>query len=127
MTTGEKIKAERKKAGLTLEELSGKIGVSFQTLSQWKTDRRKPKFETLCKIADALNITVYEFLPTCAVMRTEPINNCQALPEVALDLGTSIRLRRIAAKLNKPQEQVVKDLVYGLYNLLRTDEGEENG
>lgn len=63
MTTGEKIKTARKKAGLTQRELGGKIGVSYQTLAQWENDLRKPKPETLQRIASALELKWYDLLP----------------------------------------------------------------
>ena len=63
VTTGEKIKTARKKAGLTQRELGGKIGVSYQTLAQWENDLRKPKPETLQRIASALEVKWYDLLP----------------------------------------------------------------
>lgn len=56
MTTGERIKAARKKAGMTQAELALKLDIPFQSISQWERDIRKPKKETISKIADALNI-----------------------------------------------------------------------
>lgn len=56
MTTGERIKAARKTAGMTQAELASKLDIPFQSISQWERDVRKPKKETLAKIADALNI-----------------------------------------------------------------------
>lgn len=60
MTTGERIKAARKKAGLTQAQLAEKLGVPFQSISQWERDTRKPKMETLAKIAEALGTSVSE-------------------------------------------------------------------
>ena len=56
MTTGERIKAARKRAGMTQAELSSKLGIPFQSISQWERNIRKPKQETIAKIADALNV-----------------------------------------------------------------------
>lgn len=58
MTTGQRIKAARKAAGMTQKELGEKIGVSYQGIAQWENDLRNPKFETLQRIADALNVKV---------------------------------------------------------------------
>ena len=63
MTTGEKIKAARKKAGLTQKELGRRIGVAYQTLAQWENDLRKPKYATLQRIAAALNVEWTELVP----------------------------------------------------------------
>lgn len=57
MTTGERIKAARKKAGMTQAELAAKLDVPFQSISQWERDIRNPKHETIEKIAHALNTT----------------------------------------------------------------------
>ena len=51
---GKSIKAARKAAGLTQKELAQKLGISFQSVAQWENDLRRPKFETIQKIADAL-------------------------------------------------------------------------
>lgn len=57
MTTGEKIKAARKaaKPPMTQRDLASKLGLSFQTVSQWERGERNPKIETLGKIANALD------------------------------------------------------------------------
>ena len=60
MTTGQRIKEARKKAGLTQKELAAKLGIAYQTLAQWENDLRNPKRETLQKIASALGINWYE-------------------------------------------------------------------
>lgn len=60
MTVGDCIKAARKKAGLTQAELAAKLSISAVGVSQWENNLRNPKFETLRKIADALNISVYD-------------------------------------------------------------------
>lgn len=56
MTTGQRIKAARKNAGLTQKELGQKLGVAYQTLAQWENDLRNPKPETLRRIANALDM-----------------------------------------------------------------------
>lgn len=61
MTIGQKIKATRKNAGLTQKELAQKMGLSFQSIAQWENDLRKPKIETLKKIADALECPIDTF------------------------------------------------------------------
>lgn len=63
MTTGERIKAARKNAKLTQKELGAKLGIAYQTLAQWENDLRNPKYETLQKIASALEIDLSELLP----------------------------------------------------------------
>ena len=58
MTTGQRIKEARKNAGMTQKELGEKLGVSFQGIAQWENDLRKPKLESLQKIATALDVPI---------------------------------------------------------------------
>ena len=60
MTTGQRIKAARKKVGLTQKELGERMGQSFQSIAQWENDLRNPKLETLQRIAAALGVSIYE-------------------------------------------------------------------
>ena len=62
MTTGQLIKAARKKAGVTQGELGKKIGVSGSSLAQWENDLRNPKLDTLQRIASALGVPVQELI-----------------------------------------------------------------
>ncbi|WP_302659124.1 helix-turn-helix domain-containing protein [uncultured Dysosmobacter sp.] len=57
MTTGQILKAARKKAGFTQAELAAKLNIPYQSISQWERDLRQPKAETLEKIAEALGIS----------------------------------------------------------------------
>lgn len=63
MTTGQLIKDARKNAGLTQAELAKKLGVPYQSISQWERDIRNPKSETLKKIAEALDVTLLDLSP----------------------------------------------------------------
>ena len=54
MTTGEIIKAERKKAGLTQAKLGEKIGVSGSMIGQWENNLRNPKNESILKLGSVL-------------------------------------------------------------------------
>lgn len=56
MTTGQRIKAARKKANMTQAELATLLEIPFQSVSQWERDIRRPKKETLEKIAEKLGV-----------------------------------------------------------------------
>ena len=58
MTTGQRIKAARKAAGLTQADLANKVGVPYQSIGQWERDERNPKLETLERIAAALGVRI---------------------------------------------------------------------
>lgn len=62
MTTGQRIKAARKKAGMTQADLAKKLGISYVNISQLEKDQRNPKLETLQRIAAALGISIYELI-----------------------------------------------------------------
>ena len=54
---GKVIKARREKAGLSQKELGELIGMSQQQLSQYESGTRRPKLETVSKMAKALNMS----------------------------------------------------------------------
>lgn len=58
MTVGQRIRAARKRAGLTQKELGEKLGLSFQGVAQWENNLRNPKHETIQRIAKALGVSV---------------------------------------------------------------------
>lgn len=62
MQIGERIKAARKKAGLTQKQLGEKMGISYQAVAQWENDLRNPKIETLRAIANALGVPVSDLI-----------------------------------------------------------------
>ena len=63
MELGQIIQEKRKKAGLTQKELAKKIGVATITIQQYERGLREPKLETVARIAEALNVSVSEFIP----------------------------------------------------------------
>lgn len=56
MTIFERLKAARKKAGLTQVEVSERMGISKHSYTQWELGYRNPTIKTLKKIASALDI-----------------------------------------------------------------------
>lgn len=59
---GENIKKQRKKAGITQMELANRIGVPFQSISQWECGKRNPKYNSVVKIAKAIGCNPGEIL-----------------------------------------------------------------
>ncbi len=60
MEIGKNITAFRKDAGMTQEDLAGRIGVSAQAVSKWETGVSMPDILLLPVIADAFDVTVDE-------------------------------------------------------------------
>ncbi len=62
MFIGEKIKKLRKEKGLTQKELAKRLGVTQQMIASYENGVRYPKMETIKKIADALNVDMFELI-----------------------------------------------------------------
>ena len=62
MTTGEKIKQARTAAGLTQKDLAAKLEIVPNTISQYENGTRKPKIETLRRIANAIDFPLFELI-----------------------------------------------------------------
>lgn len=60
-TLGERMKARRKKLGLSQSELAVQVGLSYAQIGRYETKDVQPSAETLKKIAETLEISV-EFL-----------------------------------------------------------------
>ncbi len=58
MTLGQKIKAARKNAGLTQEQLAEKLMVSRPAVTKWESDKGIPDIENLKAIARLLNVSL---------------------------------------------------------------------
>lgn len=71
MNTGERIKQARKAAGLTQKELGDKLGITYQQIGQYENGKRKPKLETLQRIADALEIEMLSLLTKEYITQTD--------------------------------------------------------
>ena len=63
MTTGQLIRAARKKKKMTQAELAEKLKISYVGVSQWENGIRNPKYDTIRKIADALDVDWTDLVP----------------------------------------------------------------
>lgn len=62
MKLSEKILYYRKKAGLSQEELAGRVGVSRQAVSKWELGDAAPEVDKLRALAREFGVTVDELL-----------------------------------------------------------------
>ena len=62
MEIGELIKNTRVRKGMTQAELAERLGVTPQAISQYERGVKKPKYETIKKIAMALDASLSDFL-----------------------------------------------------------------
>ena len=76
-----RIKELCKEKGITLNQLAEKIGISQPSISGIATGKQKPAFDTLEKMADALEVTPAElFAPQPTITITCP--KCGTVLEV---------------------------------------------
>ena len=61
MTIGERIKSARKQMGMTQQELAERLETSYTGISLWESGKRKPKPESLKRIAEVLNVPTTYF------------------------------------------------------------------
>ena len=62
LTLGKRIIANRKRLGLTQDQLAEKLGLTAQAVSKWENDLSCPDISILPKLADIFNITTDELL-----------------------------------------------------------------
>ena len=62
MTFAEKLKACRKQAGISQEQLAEKLGVSRQAVTKWETDAGIPDIENIMAISALFDISIDELL-----------------------------------------------------------------
>ena len=77
MTTGEKIAALRRKAGLSQEALAEELGISRQAVSRWETSESLPDAEKIIRLSRRFSVTTdYLLLEDTR----EPVPSPQAVP-----------------------------------------------
>lgn len=67
MTTGERIRAARKQKNWTQKQLGEKCGMADSAIRRYEIGKGRPKFETLQRIADALQVPVFSLMDQAAV------------------------------------------------------------
>lgn len=113
MKTGDALKNARVGAGMTQAELARRLGVTPQTVSQYERGRINPKFETLKRIADAMDVSVDSLLDESMRAQIE-CNTYQALLDAMKTVSAS------AGKLTDAgiPEDEVKSVMGKLQNLV---------
>lgn len=76
MNVGEQIKYYRKQKGYTQKQLGELCGMADSAIRRYEAGRANPKIETLAKIANALDLTVEDFLDfTCIGVLKQPVDS----------------------------------------------------
>ncbi|MDU5915724.1 MAG: helix-turn-helix transcriptional regulator, partial [Negativicoccus succinicivorans] len=66
MTFGEILRSLRIERGITQDELATTVGVAKSTISMYESNQRRPGFEMMEAIADALNVDMNTLYGTSA-------------------------------------------------------------
>ena len=85
LTVGMNIKTARKKVNITQKQLGEMIGSSEGMIRQYELGLRNPKMETLSKIANALNLNLFDFvlLDKEIVVDLSNVSTADLLEEIA--------------------------------------------
>ena len=57
-----KLTLKRKEAGMTICELAEKVGLNYNTISQYENGSHKPRTDNIKKIADALGCELKDII-----------------------------------------------------------------
>lgn len=118
-----KIKFFRKQKGFTVDKLSNKLNIGRSTLTQYENGNRDIGTDTLCKLADILNVSVDELLgrepqqtniiPMAQTHELELSDNKKQLIEMVKELSEDdvmIAMGVMARLNNKPIEDIFKKI-----------------
>ena len=119
---GDRIKEFRNKEGLSQEDISKKLGINRSTYSNYENNIREPKIEILNKIADALNISIYDLIrdtPESKSIKRE-INKQTSLEimDIIKGMHDGIVKDTNDLLLIKPLDDRIRDMLYHTMNLL---------
>lgn len=111
MTTGERIKDARKKAGLTQKALGKKCQMPDSQIRQYELGMVNPKVETLKRIASALNTSISALMDPAILQLGEDVMDLfsdSKNPEITADLT---EIDRLYCQLNdKGQEKAIEQV-----------------
>lgn len=112
MTTGECIKKRRTECGLTQKELGHLIDVSQQMVAQYENNLRKPKIETLKKIANALNCTTADLDETVYVKKIIPLPFTFTRNEDPFYERKTVSLEKLLSLYTKARDNAKEEVIF---------------
>ena len=112
MTTGECIKKRRTECGLTQKELGHLIDVSQQMVAQYENNLRKPKIETLKKIANALNCTTADLDETVYVEKIIPLPFTFTRNEDPFYERKTVSLEKLLSLYTKARDNAKEEVIF---------------
>ena len=108
MTVAENIKRIRKEKHLTQKQLGEKCGMSESTLRQYEIGYRNPKIETIKKIADALEVGLWEIVELDQMDLDTRIQEIKKMISQLTPEGLKEFDRLTTEALNENQESIQK-------------------
>lgn len=90
----------RKEAGLTQEQLAGKLGVTRQTVSKWENGASVPDADILSQMASVLDVSVSELLGV-SVETSSKEDNAKILAVLNEELAEKNQHRKTIIKIIK--------------------------
>ena len=111
MKIGHVISKLRYEYGYSQTELAEKIGVTKGAIGMYETDKRKPDYDTLIKLADLFNVSTDHLLSHNVDAKIEPahkaiINN---LPEISQYSKKGLHILELFESMNEESQ----DILYG--------------
>lgn len=86
--SGETLRAARKKADKSLDQLSELTGISVSQLSRFESEQRRPRVDEVILISEALNVSVLDIYPELAQQASSAVaSKLAAMEGVLLALG----------------------------------------
>lgn len=115
ITSGEQIKINRKKAGLTQEQLAKKIGLSLMTIRRYEKNERIVPNAVLQKVADALGCSKWDLVEriTPEEMYRRDIERYSNMPSVEFpqDSFRQHAVNRVSLAIANVDETGVQEIV----------------
>lgn len=121
MTIGERIRAERKKAGMTQKKLAEKTGASQSVINQWERGTRNPTITSIKKIAQGLEIPFETLIIDDENERSNTMDESKTIDFGAGPVGFSQeideeRLKALMDEINKETKEAGLPWWAGMFN-----------
>ena len=117
MTIGEALRKARKAKGLTQSELAARLGVTQPFIGNYERGLRKPKLETLKRIASALDIAVYSLLDEEKQCAFSP-------PTEAVNVTVGERIKKARTNKGLTQKQLADKMQISYVNISQIENGQ---
>ena len=108
MFIGEQIRKYRSEMGISQKELGANLGVSQAMIAQYENGKRTPKIETQQKIANALNVPLYELMGFDGSIRVNTDSERERLDEEAQKI---IIKQNSGEEITEEETQKVSDFI----------------